>query len=308
MSPRLETVLREHAVFAADCPQGYPDTLAKAAFAMDVDAFGHATIKVVTKRLALWQDISASEARVHGCSAAQITAARASHPYRAGVAAARCLIQVPEPPRSVPLDDKVWALVAPASTIRGQPLLRSGALGQLYERGQLTSSQSIELNERYIAGAQLLAVWPDFMHPSIVGLTQEEFDQLSSSEPLRVEGLFRAHFGAFTAGSISGCRRAVSRLIGWLSDRCLSTAFSDEPPWITVSGGMLSLFVQDMQQLSRNGSQGGQSVPAALKAGLVWGVARAGLAGPHRRIPFRVASPPMRAACASGAHLCAPFP
>ena len=32
---------------------------------------------------------------------------------------------------------------------------------------------------------------------------------------------------------------------------------------------MLSLFVQDMQQVSRDGSQGGQSVPAALKAGLV---------------------------------------
>eukprot|EP00964_Phaeocystis_antarctica_P080342 scaffold50171_cov109-Phaeocystis_antarctica.AAC.2 len=37
VSPRLEAVLEEHAVFAADCPQGYSDTLAKAAsgFALD---------------------------------------------------------------------------------------------------------------------------------------------------------------------------------------------------------------------------------------------------------------------------------
>ena len=55
MSPRLEAVLREHAVFAADCPQGYPDTLAKAAFALDEDAFGRATGKVVHSCIALWQ-------------------------------------------------------------------------------------------------------------------------------------------------------------------------------------------------------------------------------------------------------------
>ena len=73
------------------------------------------------------------------------------------------------------------------------PLPRSDALGQLHERGQLVSSEAIELNERYIAGAQLLAVWPDFMHHVIVGLTREEFDELGSSEPMRVEGLFRAH-------------------------------------------------------------------------------------------------------------------
>ena len=75
MSPRLEAVLREHAVFAADCPQGYPDTLAKAAFALDEDAFGRATGKVVHSCIALWQDISAAEARVHGCRASQVITA-----------------------------------------------------------------------------------------------------------------------------------------------------------------------------------------------------------------------------------------
>ena len=291
VSPRLEAVLREHAVFAADCPQGYPDTLAKAAFALDDDAFGRATGKVVHSCIALWQDISAAEARVQGCRASQVTAARAAHPDRAGMAVARCL-PAPEP-QLAPPDDEAWALVAPASTVRGQPLPRSAALGRLHERGELVSSEAIELNERHIAGAQLLAVWPDYMHHLIVGLTQEEFDELSSSEPMRVEGLFRAHFGSFTAGSISGCRRAVTRLIGWLGDRCLSSAFSGEPPWLTVSGGMLSLFVQDMQQVSRNGSQGGQSVPAALKAGLVWGVARAGLSGltVYAQIFLAVAAP-----------------
>ena len=41
-----------------DCPQGYPDTLAKAAFAQDEDAFGRATGKVVHSCIALWQDFS----------------------------------------------------------------------------------------------------------------------------------------------------------------------------------------------------------------------------------------------------------
>ena len=53
------------------------------------------------------------------------------------------------------------------------------------------------------------------------------------------------------------------------------------------------MFVQDMQQVSRDGSQGGQSVPAALKAGLVWGVARAGLSGltVYAQIFLAVAAP-----------------
>ena len=288
VSPRLKSVLREHAVFAADCPQGYPDTVAKAAFAQDEDAFGRSTGRVVQSCIALWRDISAAEARVHGCRASQITAACAGHPDRSGsTVVARCP-SVPEPLR-VLLDDQSWALVAPAAPVRGKPLARSPALGQLHDRGQLVSSEAIELNERYIAGAQLLAVWPEFMHHDIVALSREEFDGLSSSDPLRVEGLFRAHFGSFTAGSISGCRRAVTRLIGWLSDRGLATAFSDAPPWLTVSGGMMALFVQDMQAVSRNGSQGGQSVPASLKAGLVWGVARAGLVGLSVRTPIFLA-------------------
>ena len=89
------------------------------------------------------------------------------------------------------------------------------------------------------------------MHHVIVGLqlSRAEFDELSASKPQRVEGLFRAHFGSFTASSISGCRRAVTRLVAWLIDRSLASAFSGEPPWLTVTGGMLSnsMFVQDMQ-------------------------------------------------------------
>lgn len=277
VSPRLDAVLREHAVFAADCPEGYPDSVAKAAFAMDADAFGRATSRVVHACIMLWADISSAEARVLNRTPAQITAERAGHKDRA-----LALATAPTPALALspaPLDDQKWALVVPAATARGRALPRSQMLGVLHERGQLGSSESIELNERLIAGAQLLALVPEFMHHAIVGLEPHEYDELAQNEPLRVQGLFRAHFGSFTAGSISGCRRAVTRLIGWLADRGMTTAFSGEPPWLTVSGGMLSMFVQDMQAISRNGSQGGQSVPASLKAGLCWGVARAGLEG-----------------------------
>ena len=96
------------------------------------------------------------------------------------------------------LDDEEWALVVPFAPVRGKPLARSPALGTLHQCGHLVStSEAIELNERYVAGAQLLAVWPEFMHHVIVGLqlSRAEFNELSASKPQRVEGLFRAHFG-----------------------------------------------------------------------------------------------------------------
>ena len=108
-----------------------------------------------------------------------------------------------------------WCLVGqPLVCDRQRVVPRSQALGHLWKRSELTSSAEIEANERFIAGAQLLAVIPSFLHHSLVDLSQGELRCLSEE---RLAGLLRAHFGAYSPGSISGARRSLSRLLEWLS-------------------------------------------------------------------------------------------
>ena len=74
-------MLEEHAVFSLcyvqqltplrALPSGLSRHLAKAAFVLDEDSFGRATGKVMHSCIALWQDISAAEARVYGSSCAR---------------------------------------------------------------------------------------------------------------------------------------------------------------------------------------------------------------------------------------------
>ena len=59
----------------------------------------------------------------------------------------------------------------------------------------------------------------------------------------------------------------------------MESCVSESPPWLTVSGGILSLFVQDKRDASVGGSQGGASVAASLRAGLAWAAAHAGCSG-----------------------------
>ena len=91
----------------------------------------------------------------------------------------------------------------------GQPLVcdrqrvvpRSQALGHLWKRSELTSSAEIEANERFIAGAQLLAVIPSFLHHSLVDLSQRR-----TSVPLG---------GAPSGAAPSSFRRLLSRVDLW---------------------------------------------------------------------------------------------
>ena len=115
VSSRLEAVLKEHAVFAADALRAILTRWPRRPSRWMRTPSGAPPARSCRSCIALWQDISASEARVHGCRASLITAARAGHPDRAGMAVARCLPALE--PRYVPLDDEAWALVAPASTV-----------------------------------------------------------------------------------------------------------------------------------------------------------------------------------------------
>jgi len=152
----------------------------------------------------------------------------------------------------------------------------SPALGTLPDRASLVSSGEIELHERHVAGGQLLAFLPSFMHHLTAGFGLDEFDRLGG----RAAVVLRRKFASFSPGSVSGCRRAVGRLLDWIRANGFELGcVVDEPPWLRVSDGMMSLWVEDERSSSRGGAQGGASMPSSLKAGVAWGAAHAGLSG-----------------------------
>ena len=119
------------------------------------------------------------------------------------------------PAESLPLVlDEAWSKILPAKPRKGRALPRSDLLGPLWQSSQLTSSKEIEANERHIAGAQLLALLPGFIHHSLVSLSEGEW---LNATPFQRETLLRTHFGAFSPGSVSGARRALTRLLDWLA-------------------------------------------------------------------------------------------
>ena len=152
----------------------------------------------------------------------------------------------------------------------------SPALGTLPDRATLVSSGEIELHERHVAGGQLLAFLPQFMHHLSAGFGLDEFDRLGE----RAATVLRRKFASFSPGSVAGCRRAVGRLLGWIRANGFEAGcVVDGPPWLHVSDGMMSLWIEDERAASRGGAQGGASMPSSLKAGVAWGAAHAGLSG-----------------------------
>ena len=270
-SPRLMEVLSEHRVLAERCSPDAPRTLRDAALHMQDDVFGAATRAVQRACMARWHVIACGEAMAAGAPAPlapppSLVASSASEVSTTDYV----LVEAPGALR----------LGVVPSAPRGRRLPLSAAIGELPARASLTSSQDIDALERHIAGAQLLAFMPAFMHHLACGLRRAEYEGLPAE---RTAALLRRKFGSFSAGSISGCRRALQRLVAWLQANGLDGGAQprvlDGPPWLDVSGGLLSLWGEDERAASRGGSQGGASMLACLKAGLAWGVAHMGLAG-----------------------------
>ena len=275
VSPRLGVVLQHFGVTAKDCAGTFPDTLAKASCCLDTSCFGRKTEKVIHACITKWDVIASAEAAARGTSRKAIYEEQCSRMDS-------CLTAPPEPSASDASvltkmqSDASWDQIVPSQISRGKALPRSVLLGSLYKSSDLCTSKQIEDNERFIAGAQLLAFVPAFMHAAIISLEQHELEQLPIA---RKQQLFRAKFAAFSPGSVSGARRALSRLVEWLVLNEQDGCFSQEPPWLTVSGGLLALFAKDEAAKSKGGSQGGASVAPSLRAGLTWAFAHLGCTG-----------------------------
>ena len=268
VTPRLRAVLSEYGVLSERCSPDAPTSLDDAAMAMPPGAFGAATQSVQRASQARWNLYAMAAALVDRSAGAPTPLPCLPRPREALVTVEASLAApalrlslgvVPERPR-------------------GTRLALSPALGLLPLRASVQGSSSFEIEqlERWIAGAQFLAFLPPFMHHLVVGLSRSEFEALEGS---RTIGLFKVKFGAFSAGSAGGCRRSLQRLVGWLQANGLSKCILTEPPWLEVSGGLLSLWLEDEKGASRGGSQGGGSMASSLKASCAWGVAHAGLKG-----------------------------
>ena len=280
-SPRLRSVLAEYGVPAGAALPGAPQSLREAALEMGEGAFGASTAKVQRLAMARWHLISIAEAMAAGSFGPF-----APPPSLMGPGEAETVATAVPPSLDTSTTGGGVALTETATSLAlggGVVARRSGrlplspAIGELPPRQSLTTAADIERLERHVAGAQLLAFLPDFMHHAVCGLDSEELARMPVQ---RTSVLFKRTLGSFSAGSLGGCRRALYRLVGWLRANDLADAcILDAPPWLKVSGGMLALWIEDERMASRGGVQGGESVPASLKAGIVFGVAHAGLAG-----------------------------
>ena len=274
VSPRLGVVLRQFGVTARDCSGDYPDTLAKASCCLDTTCFGRKTWKVIHASIVKWNVIASAMALALKTSKKSLFEAQCSHKDT-------CLA-IQEPSASEPAvlakmqSDASWNEIIPSKISRGKALPRSDMLGCLYKASDLSSSKQIEDNERFVAGAQLLAFLPAFMHAGIISLEPHELERLPL---LRKQTLFRAFFVSFSPGSTSGARRSLSRLVEWLVLNEQDGCFIEEAPWLRVSGGLLALFAKDEQARSKGGSQAGASVASSLRAGLAWAHAHLGCKG-----------------------------
>ena len=275
-SPRLRAVLQEYGVRLHECGPNPPFTLCQAAHCVDDAAFGRKTPRVLNACVAAWYIVSSAEALVRKVTRKFLAEEQGGYPpaplsVAGSVATTMALAETP-----LLVLDEAWSVMLPAKPCRGKALLRSDLLGPLGQSSQLTSSKEIESNERYIAGAQLLAMLPGFIHHNLVSMSEGEWKRAT---PMQKETLLRKHFGAYSPGSVSGARRALTRLLDWLALNQMEHCFTGSPPWLEVSGGLLSLFVMDEQEKSSGGTQGGSSIPSSLRAGLAWAAAHAGCSG-----------------------------
>ena len=246
------------------CAPNAPVTLDAAATAMPADAFGVATQAVQRYCQAAWYVRAKGLSLLKGNTPAAVPPA-------------------PPPPSEAMVVDAPllgsaapWTLGVVPVAPRGKRLALSPAMGLLPLRSSVVGAFKIEQLERRIAGAQLLAFVPPFMHHLAVGLRPADYEKLKGP---RTEELFRVKFDSFSAGSAGGCRRALQRLVGWLQANGLQHLIMDRPPWLDVTGGLLSLWLGDERAASRGGSQGGGSMALSLRSSVTWGVAHMGLVG-----------------------------
>ena len=113
------------------------------------------------------------------------------------------------------------------------------------------------------------------VHPAYLaaacGFSAGEWPRVPES---RRASLALAHLGSFSAGSLRGCRLALTRLVAWLEVNHFPEAaacITAPPSGDSVSGGLLSWWVQDERDASVS-SRGGASVPSSLRAGCVFAV------------------------------------
>ena len=124
------------------------------------------------------------------------------------------------------------------------------------------TAQQAERAERMRQMALLLALLPPDVVARVCEFKGDEWDKV----PLdRRQAILSRHLGSYSAGTLSSCRRALTRLGRWLE----TNGFSKQRVLWECSGGLLSWFVQDEQEKSRSPS-GGATVPAALRSGLVF--------------------------------------
>jgi hypothetical protein len=124
------------------------------------------------------------------------------------------------------------------------------------------SAQDEESRERERQMDLLLALLPPRVVAQVCDFSEHEWDRV----PLeRRRSILTKHLCSYSPGTLSSCRRTLTRLGRWLE----SNGFSEQIVTWDCSGGILCWFVQDEQQKSRSKS-GGATVPAALRSGLVF--------------------------------------
>ena len=171
-SPRLRAVLEEYGVGLHECGPNPPFTLCRAAHCVDGAAFGRKTPRVLNACVAAWHTISSAEALARSVSRKFLAEEQGGYPPAPPSAAGSVAstMALAEPPPLVL--DGAWSEILPVRPRRGKALPRSDLLGPLGQSSKLTSSKEIESNERYIAGAQLLAMLPGFIHHDLVSMSQ----------------------------------------------------------------------------------------------------------------------------------------
>lgn len=164
---------------------------------------------------------------------------------------------------------------APLPTIEGPPhkgartLTRAGPDAVGSACGDATvppdmsgTAQDEESRERERQMGLLLALLPPRVIAQVCDFSETEWDRVPAG---RRRSILTKNLCSYSAGTLSSCRRALTRLNRWLE----SNGFSDLCVTWDCSGGILSWFVQDEQEKSRSKS-GGATVPAALRSGLVF--------------------------------------
>ena len=124
------------------------------------------------------------------------------------------------------------------------------------------TAQEEEMRERERQMGLLLDLLPQRVVAQVCDFSEIEWDRVPVA---RRRSILTKHLCSYSPGTLSSCRRALTRLGRWLE----SNGFSDLRVSWECSGGLLSWFVQDEQAKSRSAS-GGATVPAALRSGLVF--------------------------------------